>query len=146
MTAIRDSMNTAADLINQAESVRAQLARLKGVLPDDAAAKAIKSSVDDLEARIADVESRLFNVTATGRGQDLLRTPSQLVEKLSHLADVVSLADFPPTDQQLEVHAKLTTDLAGARDRLQQIITTDVEAFNASLRQRGLGTIVFSKP
>ena len=146
MTAIRDSMNTAADLINQAESVRAQLARLKGVLPDDAAAKAIKSSVDDLEARIAGVESRLFNVTATGRGQDLLRTPSQLVEKLSHLADVVSLADFPPTDQQLEVHAKLTTDLAGARDRLQQIITTDVEAFNANLRQRGLGTIVFSKP
>jgi hypothetical protein len=85
-------------------------------------------------------------VTATGRCQDLLRTPSQLVEKLSHLADVVSLGDFPPTDQQLEVHAKLTTDLASARDRLRQIITTDVEAFNASLRQRGLGTIVFSKP
>ncbi len=41
-------------------------------------------------------------MTSTGRGQDQLRFPSQLVEKLSHLADVVSLNDFAPTDQEID--------------------------------------------
>ena len=57
-------------------------------------------------------------MTATGRGQDQLRTPSQLAEKLSHLADVVSLDDFAPTDQALAVHQKLSQELSGYREQL----------------------------
>src|SRR5260370_39744765 len=98
--------------------------------------------VEDLGKKIGAVESRLFNLTATGRGQDLLRTPSQMVEKLAHLADVVSLADFKPTDQQLEVHAKLMREIASLRDQLQQVVKTDLAAFNAALRQQNRTGIV----
>ena len=54
-----------------------------------------------------------------------------VAEKLSHLADVVSLNDFPPTDQELQVHAKLTGELGECRDKLKQIVANDVTAFNA---------------
>src|SRR5205807_5263484 len=125
--------------------VRVQLAQLKTVIGDQEANKAIAASADALDKQIVAVESRLFNMTATGRGQDMLRMPSQLVEKLSHLADVVSLGDFAPTDQALEVHAKLAKDLATYKDQMKAIVATDVEAFNGMLRQRSLGSIITTK-
>jgi hypothetical protein len=90
------------------------------------------------------VESRLFNMTSTGRGQDMLRTPNQMFEKLSHVADVVSLGDFPPTDQALEVLRQLTTQARAYHDQMKQIVDIKVAAFNKTLRDRGMtgGVIV----
>ena len=98
----------------------------------------MRLAADELDARIVAVESRLFNITATGRGQDMLRTPNQMVEKLSHVADVVSLADFPPTDQALEVLAQLTRQVREHQDQIKRIVDTDVAGFNRTLRDRGM--------
>ena len=141
MTAVRDAMNTAARTINAAESVRAQLAAWR-TLVGATAPKEVIAAADDLEKQLVDVESRLFNMTATGRGQDFLRTPSQLVEKLSHLADVVSYADFAPTNSQIEVRDTLTQELAHDREQMDGLFARKLAAFNAMLRERQLGTIV----
>jgi hypothetical protein len=61
-------------------------------------------------------------MTSTGRGQDQLRLPSQLVEKLSHLADVVSLNDFVPTDQEIAVHKKLSQELSGYKEVMTPLL------------------------
>jgi len=136
-------MTTAARTINTAESVRAQLATWRSLVGADAP-KEVKSAADDLEKQIVDVESRLFNMTATGRGQDFLRTPSQLVEKLSHLADVVSYADFAPTNSQIEVRDKLAQELAHDREQMDGVLARTLASFNALLKERQLGTIVVS--
>jgi hypothetical protein len=81
-------------------------------------------------------------MTSTGRGQDMLRTPSQMVEKLSHLADVVSYADFAPTDSQVEVNGVLTQQLSRDQEQISGILARDVAVFNALLRERKLGAIV----
>jgi photosystem II stability/assembly factor-like uncharacterized protein len=141
MVAIREAMNSAARTINAAESVRAQLATWRSLI-GATAPKDVLSAADDLEKQIVDVESRLFNMTATGRGQDFLRTPSQLVEKLSHLADVVSYADFAPTNSQTEVRDKLTQELAHDREQMDGILARTLASFNAALKERQLGTIV----
>jgi photosystem II stability/assembly factor-like uncharacterized protein len=119
---IRDNMNVATALINQAEVVRAQLAHDRDLAEDDAAGKAAKAKAAELDKKILAIESKLFNMTATGRGQDQLRFPSQLVEKLSHLADVASLNDFPPTDQELAVHKKLTQELSGYQEVMKPLL------------------------
>ena len=80
------------------------------------------AKASDLDQTIVAIESKLFNMTATGRGQDQLRLPGQIAEKLSHLADIVSLNDFPPTDQALAVHKKLSLELAGYREQLRPIL------------------------
>jgi len=141
MLTIRDAMNTAARTINAAESVRAQLAAWR-TLAGASAPKEVIAAADDLEKQLVEVESRLFNMTATGRGQDFLRTPSQLVEKLSHLADVVSYADFAPTNSQIEVRDKLTQELAHDKEQMDGLFARTLAAFNAMLRERQLGTIV----
>jgi len=136
---IRDTLNDVARLINQAESIRMQLAQLKAIVgAEDEAGKAVRMGTEDLDTAIVAVESRLFNMTSTGRGQDMLRMPNQMIEKLLHVADVVSLADFRPTDQALEVMAQLTKQLGEHRNRMKQIVETDVAAFNRTVRDRGM--------
>jgi hypothetical protein len=139
---IRDNMNVAAKAINDAELVRAQLIALKTVIGDGDAQKAILKAAADLDAKIANVEARLYNITSTGRGQDMLRTPSQMVEKLSHLADVVSYADFAPTASQLEVNSALTQQLSHDQEQITGLLAKDVAVFNAMLQERKMGAIV----
>jgi hypothetical protein len=139
---VRDNMSAAAQAVNRIESMRAQLATLPMSLGDDEARKPLVAAAADLDKKLVSIEGRLFNVTATGRGQDQLRMPSQLVEKLSHLADTLQLADFPPTDQQLEVHRLLTDQLGAIRQDLDRAVSTDVAQFNARLAQQNIGTIV----
>jgi hypothetical protein len=142
MLQVRDNINVAAKAINDAELVRAQLLALRTVIGDGDAQKAVLKAASDLEMKIAEAESRLFNMTSTGRGQDMLRTPSQMVEKLSHLADVVSYADFAPTDSQVEVNGVLTQQLSRDQEQISGILARDVAVFNALLRERKLGAIV----
>jgi muramidase (phage lysozyme) len=141
MIAIRDAISAAARTINAAESVRSQLAAWR-LLVGASAPKDVVNAADDLEKQIVEVESRLFNMTATGRGQDFLRTPSQLVEKLSHLADVVSYADFAPTSSQIEVRDQLAQELAHDREQMDGLFARPLANFNAALREHQLGTIV----
>jgi len=139
MLDIRDTMNDVARLINQAESIRVQLMQLKAVVgAEDEAGKAVRMAADELDTAIVAVESRLFNMTSTGRGQDMLRMPNQMIEKLLHVADVVSLADFPPTDQALEVMGQLMRQAREYRDQMKQIVDIKVAAFNRALRDRGM--------
>jgi photosystem II stability/assembly factor-like uncharacterized protein len=144
MIEVRDAINEVARLINAAESMRAQLEHLKTVIDADETGAAIRTAADALDARIVGVEARLFNMTATGRGQDMLRTPNETIEKLAHVADVVSLGDFPPTDQALEVLALLRTQVRGYQEQMRQIVDADVAGFNRTLRERGMtgGVIV----
>ena len=145
MTSIRDNVNTVAKMINTAESVRAQLAAWRAVVATSAAAKDLQSEADTVEKAVVDIESRQFNMTATGRGQDFLRTPSQMLDKLMHLADVVSYADFAPTDSQIEVAAKLTQEVAHDREQLDGVLARTLAGFNAKLASRQMGAIVAPK-
>ena len=144
MREIRDNVNAVAAMINAAESLRAQLSAWRTVV-GGSAAKDVQAEAASLDKAIVDVEARLFNVTATGRGQDFLRTPSQTMEKLMHLADVVTYADFAPTGSQLEVGKKLSSDVARERELMDGIVSRTLASFNALLRERQLGSIVAPK-
>jgi len=139
---VHEQMSRTAALINRSEAIRAQIANLKTFVGDDAAAKELIAAGENLDKQVIAVEERLFNITATGRGQDFLRMPSQLLEKLSHLADTLQLGDFAPTDQQLEVEKLLTDQVAAATRDLNAVVEKDVAAFNDMLRRRNIGAVV----
>jgi hypothetical protein len=145
LTSIRDNVNTVAKMINTAESVRAQLAAWRAVVATSPSAKDLQAEADAVEKAVVEIESRQFNMTATGRGQDFLRTPSQMLDKLMHLADVVSYADFAPTDSQIEVAAKLTQDIAHDREQMDGVLARTLAGFNAKLAARQMGAIVAPK-
>jgi len=147
LLSIRGNANAVARVINTAESVRAQLVAWRALtrggagVPDE-----VTAAADALEKQLVEIEARQLNLTATGRGQDFLRTPSQMMDKLAHLADVVSYADFAPTDSQVQVDAKLSQEVAHDREQLDGVLARPLAAFNALLRERQLGAIVAPKP
>ncbi len=141
MLKIRDDMAKTTRAIDDAESVRAQLLQLKARLGDDEAARAVKTAADELDTKIVEIESKLFNMTSTGRGQDQLRTPSQLVEKLSHLADVVSYSDFRPADSHVERASVFGQEISNFGERLGGVFARELENFNELLRRQQLGAI-----
>ncbi len=145
MLSIRGNTNAVAKVINTAESVRAQLAAWRA-LTGASADSEVKAAADALEKQLVDIEVRMVNLTATGRGQDFLRTPGQMIDKLTHLADVVSYADFAPTESQLQVDAQLTQEIAHDREQMDGVLARTLASFNAMLRDRQMGAIVVPKP
>lgn len=146
MLAIREDLEAAAGAINEIELVRSQIAGLVSNLAGDEGGKAVRAAADELEKRLVAVEEKLFQIRVTGRGQDQLRWPAQIVEKLSYLADGVSLSDFPPTSEQLEVQQKIHGEGSALRDQLAAISTKDVAGFGELLKEHKVQGLLVPRP
>ncbi|MCU1268219.1 MAG: glycosyl hydrolase, repeat-containing protein [Acidobacteria bacterium] len=135
---LRKDLESATEMVNQIEDIRAQLNTLTGMLTD----ASLRKSADDLDKKFIDVEDNLIQRKLTGQGQDSVRWPSKLVSKISYLASGLSGSDFGPTAQQREVQTLLKGQLATQRARLEGIVSGDLAAFNKQLRDRNIGNIV----
>ena len=88
------------------------------------------------------MEQDLIRLTTTGTGQDGVRYPTKLVGRLRYLAGTVATVDFPPNDQQGEVHAVLKERLERYRIQVETLLGTDLPAFNQLLQQRNLPRVI----
>ena len=140
---LRRDLESAADMVNQIESIRAQLENLRPLLRNNADAR---SAADDLDKKLVDIEDDLIQRKFTGQGQDTVRFPPKLISKINYLAGGVSSGDFPPNTQQVEVHAILKTQLASLRKRLDDAVGTDLGNFNRMLREKNIGNVIASGP
>ena len=146
VTSLSVELNGTVDAVNQIESLRAQLASLKTELGSNENAAAIRSSADQLNSKLIEIEDNLFQMKATGRGQDGVRWSPKLSEKIGYLADEVSSSDFQPTTQQVAVHDELKEQSATYRQRLNLLVEKEVAAFNALLRQRNVPNVISNTP
>ncbi len=109
---IYQGVNDCLRLIDEMEQARATLINMA---KDPKVAKV----ATPLEEKIYNLESRLFDVHLTGARQDIFRNPAVILERMLAIAKEgqTASADFPPTDQQLEVFGLL-------RGRLSEVYTT----------------------
>jgi photosystem II stability/assembly factor-like uncharacterized protein len=142
LTSLSGQTETTVEAVNRIESLRAQLADLKLVLSTDANANAIRTSADQLATKLVEIESNLLRLKVTGRGQDGVRWPPQLLEKLAYLASEVESSDYQPTTQQVAVHDELKEKSATYQQRLKLLLDNDVAGFNAMLRQRNVPNVI----
>ena len=96
------------------------------------------AAAEALDESLIAVEEGLFQMRATGQGQDGIRYPSRLYERLGYLFNTTSVADFAPTDQIGEVHIVLKERLATIAAALEAVMNDDVEEFNRMLQALGL--------
>jgi hypothetical protein len=139
---LRKDIDSAADMVNQIETIRSQLDGARSLLAVGDAATDIKTSVQALDKKLTDIEDHFIQRKLTGAGQDTTRWPAQLISKLAYLASGLSSADFAPTAQQGEVQANLEAELAAQRKQLDEALGTDLAQFNRLLRDRGVQNIV----
>jgi photosystem II stability/assembly factor-like uncharacterized protein len=147
VSALRSEMDALAASVNQIESVRTQIASLEKQLGTEETSKAIRKAADDLAEKLTGAEGKVLQLKLTGRGQDDVRYPSMLLQKISYLAAEVSgSSDFPPTTQQVAVQAELKRQGEASQQEMLQLLSTDVAAFNAMLRERNIANIIVKMP
>jgi photosystem II stability/assembly factor-like uncharacterized protein len=138
MRSIQNDLEQVAGAINEIELARAQLQSLSSLVADES----VRSAANDLDGKLVGVEEELFQMKVTGRGQDQLRWPAQLVQKLTYLAGEVSLADFAPTKEQREVEQQFRDRISGLKGRLDELVAKDVATFNETLRQKNVPNVI----
>jgi photosystem II stability/assembly factor-like uncharacterized protein len=134
---IREDLVEAGEAVHEVEAFRVQLHTLARFSEDEevlAAAKELKGELEHLQMDMVDLR-------LTGQGQDGVRFGAKLLQKFGYLTRGVSVVDFPPTDQDLEVKAILQNDLGEHLDALEALVSGAVADFNAMLRAKGLGVI-----
>ncbi len=145
LTALRDDLETVSETVNQIELLRSQLVSLDRGLGSAETTRPVRSASSDLGGKLIGVEDNLLQLNATGRGQDNVRYPPMLVQKLTYLASQVGQSDFPPTTQQQAVAQELHQQTSQYRQEFARVME-DVQRFNAMLRERDIPNIFLPKP
>ena len=145
---IRDNLNAVVDMINRLEVIRKQIADLGVAVEGRPDADAILHPAKELDQKLTAFEENLFQMRLTGGGQDVFRNPTKLYERLGFLAQMVQTSwgdvgsDYAPTNQQMEVHQLLSTQLATCQGQFRTLMQSDVPAFNEFLYKKSAKPLV----
>jgi photosystem II stability/assembly factor-like uncharacterized protein len=134
---VQANLKSAGDMIDQVEVVRGQLENLPN---EEASNSSVSEGSLELDQKLIDFEEHLHDLKVTG-GQDGMRWPAGLMEKIFHVASDAQADDFRPTDQEIAVNAMYTEEIRRLQGQLAQLINQDVANFNNFLKQQNLATI-----
>lgn len=137
MKGVREDVVTTGDMVHRIEAVRVQLATLARFNEDEEVAGAIES----LEAELVDQLMEIVDLRLTGQGQDGVRFGAELLQKLTYLPRGLSVADFAPTDSELEVKQILHDEMLERGSTLDALLAEDLAALNEMLARKGLTVI-----
>jgi hypothetical protein len=142
MKELSDEMNTITGHINKIERIRRQLLDLRAIIKIKKDKKVIIEAIDSIHKEFVDLEGKMTQLMITGTGQDDVRFPSMLAERIVYLASVVAVSDFPPTDEHLEVHKILQGRLETYGTELDTLINGKFKDFMQILAEKKIGAIV----
>lgn len=145
LTALRDDVESVSQTVNQIEMLRSQLVTLDRDLGNAESARPVRSAASDLGGKLVGVEGKILQLNSTGRGQDNVRYSPTLIQKLDYLASEVGQSDFPPTTQAQAVAQELHQQVQQYQQQFAQMMTDDVQRFNAMLREREIPNIFLPK-
>jgi len=95
----------------------------------DSTATQLVNQAKTIQDDLLEVEKTLYQ-TQNRSNQDPLNFPIRLTNKLGHLNRLLTIDDFPPTNQDIAVKEELTAAVKMAMKQYQTIIDSDVASFN----------------
>ena len=131
---VREDVVAAGEAVERVEALRVQLETMARFSEDET----LSGAIADLEDKLEELQGTLVDLRQTGQGQDAVRFAARLLSKLGYLTNALSVADFPPTDQEMEVKGILHEQLQLHLSAVETVIAEDVAALNEMLRTRGL--------
>jgi hypothetical protein len=142
MLELKKDVETGSQMVNQIESIRSQLEKLTATLNAGSDSVAVKSATDAFDKKLIEIEENLIQRRLTGQGQDAVRWPPKLLTKINYLAGGLASGDFAPTKQQREVQALFKEQMAGLRQRMDEVLRQDLPAFNKLLADNNIKTVI----
>ena len=137
----RKDLNKIADMVNAIESARRQLLDLKDALKTKGDEKTLKE-IEAMDKKLTSVEGNLVQLKITGKGQDGVRWPAKIGEKLDYLTNTAATADFRPSDSHNQVYDVLKTSLTEQEAAYDKLMKEDFAAFIKMLQSNNIGPVV----
>ncbi|HEY7127048.1 MAG TPA: hypothetical protein VH540_24135 [Ktedonobacterales bacterium] len=131
---VRDSLSQTNDAIRTIRSLRGQVEEWERKTKKQKDAEAVTEAGKTLKEKLTALEEELIQTKAKSR-QDTLNYPIKLNTRFAFLGYAVSSAEAAPTRQSQQLYEELAGKLAGYQKQLQELIETDVAAFNNRIRE-----------
>ncbi len=141
---IRQRISEAYQALETITAVREQSKALAERAEEGGFGEELKDLADSLADALESIEVELYQTKAES-GQDMINFPPQLSNQLAYLYGMVAPAYGPPTVQERARLRDLEEELAMLRGGLQAVLDSDLAAFNAKVRELGIGPVVLPK-
>ncbi len=134
---VNKTMDEAHKSIKKIRAINKQLGAFQKQYKGDDNVKELVEKAKALEEQLSDIEKALYQ-TKNRSNQDPLNFPIKLTNKLGHLNSLVSMGDFPPTDQDVAVKDELTAKIRTQLNAFNTIINDEIKAFNEAFNAKQL--------
>ncbi|HKP85136.1 MAG TPA: glycosyl hydrolase [Blastocatellia bacterium] len=138
---IRNKLTETHEAIIKIRDARKQIDDVTNRVKDQPNGKVVADAAKTLKANLTSVEEALYQ-TKNQSSQDPLNFPVRLNNKLAALAGVVAASDAAPTDQSFVIYEELTAKINEQLQKLDQIMKTDLPAFNKLVRDQDIPAVI----
>ncbi|MBW2937145.1 glycosyl hydrolase [Aureisphaera sp. CAU 1614] len=129
ITDINKTVDKAHKSIKKIRKINAQLEDFQKQYKDNDNVKDLVEKAKTLSEDFSEIEKALYQ-TKNRSGQDPLNFPIKLTNKLAHLNSLVSMDDFPPTQQDILVKNELTDKINEELMHFEILVSSEIKAFN----------------
>ena len=134
---VNKTMDEAHKSIKKIRNINKQLSAFQVQYKDNESVKDLVEKAKDLKKQFTEIEEALYQ-TKNRSGQDPLNFPIRLTNKLGHLNSLVSMGDFPPTEQDIAVKDELTQKINTQLSAFNNLLSNEIQSFNASFNSKNL--------
>ncbi|WP_298755246.1 glycosyl hydrolase [uncultured Psychroserpens sp.] len=134
---VNKTMDDAHKSIKSIRKIKKQLSAFEAQYKGNDNLKQLLEDAKKLKEEFTAIEEALYQ-TKNRSGQDPLNFPIRLTNKLGHLNSLVSMGDFPPTDQDIAVKNELTAKIDEQLNAFNTLISNKIKQFNADFNAKNL--------
>ena len=129
ITDINSTVDKAHKSIKKIRKITSRLNAFTEQYKGNSATKDLVEKAGEMKKGFEEIEKALYQ-TKNRSGQDPLNFPIRLTNKLAHLNRLVSMDDFPPTDQDIAVKKELTTKINAQLNTFDAMVAREIKEFN----------------
>ncbi|WP_054558753.1 WD40/YVTN/BNR-like repeat-containing protein [Croceitalea dokdonensis] len=144
ITSINETVDNAHQSIKKIRNINTKLNAFTKQYKEDKLVKSLVDKAEELKKSFTEIEKTLYQ-TKNRSGQDPLNFPIRLTNKLAHLNSLVSLDDFPPTEQDIAVKNEMTTKINAQLDAFNALVDKEMKAFNQQFNAMNLEYLVIEE-
>ena len=137
ITSINETVDKAHQSIKKIRKINGKLDAFTKQYKDNEATKDLVERAKKMKEGFSEVEKALYQ-TKNRSNQDPLNFPIRLTNKLAHLNSLVSIDDFPPTEQDIAVKNEMSSKINSQLATFEKLVDEEMKAFNDAFNQLGL--------
>lgn len=134
ITDINETVDRAHQSIKKIRKINEKLDAFVKQYKDNEATKALVEKAERMKEDFGEIEKALYQ-TQNRSNQDPLNFPIRLTNKLAHLNSLVSIDDFPPTEQDMAVKNELSGKIKTQLSAFDALVDKEIDAFNNEFNQ-----------